>query len=192
MPCGESALDLGGHAHYLHLGGTPRLHFYGDVPSWLKRMPAPTEIVVHRRTLFGDNQVDIEAFDVGDSALIRAWHWPIWASSPERAILEALDELPRHATFDNLDLVFEGMVSLRPNRLTALLRACRSVKVRRLFFVFADRHAHGWRDHLDPSAIDFGSGPRALVEGGRFHPDYHISVPESLMPARLRDPDGDA
>ena len=189
---GESALDLGGHVHYLRLGGTPRLHFYGDVPSWLKRLPTPTEIVVRRRTLFGDSQVDIEPFDVGDSALIHAWHWPIWASSPERAILEALHELPRHATFDNLDLVFEGLVSLRPHRLTALLRACRSVKVRRLFFVFADRHAHGWRDHLDPSAIDFGSGPRALVEGGRFHPDYRISVPETLMPAEHRDTDGDA
>ncbi len=118
--------------------------------------------------------------------MIHAWHWPIWASSPERAILEALDELPRQATFENLDLVFEGLVSLRPHRLTALLRACRSVKVRRLFFVFADRHAHGWRDHLDPSAIDFGSGPRALVEGGRFHPDYRISIPETLMLANSK------
>lgn len=120
------------------------------------------------------------------------WRWPVWASSPERAILEALDELPRHASFDNLDKVFEGLVSLRPRRLAALLAACDSVKVRRLFFVFADRHDHPWREHINASAVDFGSGPRALVDGGRFHPAYRISVPETLMPADPGGTDSDA
>ena len=119
---------------------------------------------------------------------VDVWRWPVQASSPERAILEALDELPRRASFDNLDKIFEGLVSLRPRQLTAVLGACRSVKVRRLFFVFADRHAHGWRKHLDASASDFGSGPRALVEGGRFHPAYRISVPATLLPAEARSP----
>ena len=189
---GASALDLAGHAHYLSLGGTPRVYFYGDVPTWLKRLPTPTDIVVRRRRLFGDDPIGIEEFDAGAGAVFDIWRWPVGASSPERAILEALDELPRHVSFDNLDKVFEGLVSLRPRRLTALLGACRSIKVRRLFFVFADRHGHGWREHLDVSAIDFGSGPRALVDGGRFHPDYHISVPEALMPAQPRATDSDA
>ena len=118
--------------------------------------------------------------------------WPVWASSSERAILEALDESPRHASFDSLYKVFEGLVSLRPSRLAGLLGACRTVKVFRLFFVFADRHGHGWRHHLDASAIDFGSGPRALVDGGRFHPAYRISVPDTLLPARPPPADGDA
>jgi hypothetical protein len=39
---GETALDLAGHAHYLSLGGSPRVHFYGAVPSLLKRVPTPT------------------------------------------------------------------------------------------------------------------------------------------------------
>ena len=189
---GESALELAGHAHYLTLGRRRRVRFYGDVPSWLKRLPTPTEIVVRRRTLFGDDPVGIEEFDIGAGAAVDVWRWPVWVSSPERAILEALDELPRHASFDNLDRVFEGLVSLRPRRLTALLAACHSVKVRRLFFVFADRHGHAWREHIDASAVDFGSGPRALVDGGRFHPAYRISVPETLMPADPRATDSDA
>ena len=189
---GETALDLAAHAHYLSLGGTRRVLFYGEVPSWLMRVPTPTEIVVRRRTLFGDDPVGIEEFDTATGAPVDVWRWRVQASSPERAILEALDELPRHASFDNLDKIFEGLVSLRPHPLTALLAACRSVKVRRLFFVFADRHGHGWGKHLDASAIDFGSGPRALVEGGRFHPAYRISVPATLMPAEPRAVDGDA
>ena len=189
---GETALDLTGHAHYLSLGGTRRVHFYGTVPSWLKRVPTPTEIVVRPCTLFGDDPVGIEDVDMASGTPVDVWRWRIQASSPERAILEALDELPRHASFDNLDKIFEGLVSLRPRHLTALLGACRSVKVRRLFFVFADRHGHGWREHLDAGAVDFGSGPRALVEGGRFHPTYRISVPETLLPAEPRTAAGDA
>ena len=189
---GETALDLAGHAHYLGLGGSRPVHFYGTVPSWLKRVPTPTEIIVHPRTLFADEPVGIEDFDIAAGAPIDVWRWRFLASSPERAILEALDELPRHASFDNLDKIFEGLVSLRPRQLAALLGACRSIKVRRLFFVFADRHRHGWRKHLDATAIDFGSGPRALVDGGRFHPAYRISVPETLMPAEPGAADRDA
>ena len=83
-------------------------------------------------------------------------------------------------------------MSLRPRQLTALLTACRSVKVRRLFFVFADKHRHAWRKHLDTSGIDFGSGPRALVDGGRLHPTYRIYVPEAFLPGTPQQADGDA
>ena len=108
---GESALDLAGHTHYLSLGGASRVHFYGPVPPWLMRLPTQTTIVVHRRTLFGDDptgigNADRDAQDSGQA--VNVWRWPVRASSPERAILEALDELPNHASFDNLDKIFEG------------------------------------------------------------------------------------
>ncbi len=192
---GESALELAGYAHYLGLGEKPRVHFYGEAPSWLKRLPMRTQIVARRRTLFGDNSVGIEDAYIGSgesTSMIDVWRWPIKTSSPERAILEALDELPKRASFENLDKIFEGLVSLRPKQLITVLTACRSVKVRRLFFVYADKHWHGWRKELDTSRIDFGSGPRALVKGGRFHPVYRISVPETLLAEEFRRADGDA
>ena len=181
---GESALDLAGYTHYLSLGGTPRVHFYGAVPTWLKRLPTQTRIVVHRRSLFGDDPTGISDAnrDVQETPqAVNVWRWPVMASSPERAILEALDELPNHASFDNLDKIFEGLTTLRPKHLMELLALCKSVKVRRLFFVFADRHQHPWRKYLDTSEIDFGSGPRALVEGGRFHRTYRIYVPDDFV-----------
>ena len=192
---GESALDMTGYAHYLSLGGRSRVQFYGEVPSWLKRLPMQTEIVVRRRTLFGDDPVGIDddglkARSSGPS--VEVWRWPIIASSPERAILEALDELPHRASFENLDKIFEGLVSLRPKQLMAVLTACRSVKVRRLFLVFADKHEHGWRKYLDTSTIDLGSGPRALVEGGKLHPTYRIYVPEAFVPGNFASANGDA
>jgi len=181
---GESALDLAGHVHYLNLGDARRVHFYGSAPSWLRRLPMQRQIVLHRDKLFGGDFtgiVDAEPGVQGVGHAINAWHWPLKASSPERAILEALDELPNRASFDNLDKIFEGMTTLRPRQLMTLLLRCRSVKVRRLFFVFSDRHRHPWSRHLDVSKIDFGSGPRALVEGGRIHPAYRIYVPKSLV-----------
>ena len=130
-PGGESALDLAGYAHYPSLGGRPRVQFHGNVPSWLKRLPGRTEIVVRRRTLFGDDALGI--VNVGGAAgaggpALELWRWPIRASSPERAILEALDELPRDASFENPDRIFEGLTPLRPGPLTALLAACRRVR----------------------------------------------------------------
>ena len=192
---GESALDLAGYAHYLSLGGTPRVQYHGDVPSWLKRLPLRTKIVVRRRTLFGEDGigiVDAGSGAAGSGPMLDVWRWPIKASSPERAILEALDELPRDASFENLDKVFEGLTTLRPGRLMALLTSCRSVKVRRLFFVFAERHGHGWCKYLDTSKIDFGSGPRALVAGGRLHPVYRIYVPPDLVAGRRAGAGDDA
>ena len=184
---GESALDFTGHVHYLSLGETRRVHLYGDAPSWLKRLPTTEQIVLHRPRLFGSDRVGVDAASVlgeENGWAVDVWRWPIRASSPERAILEAIDELPGNVSFEHLDRIFEGLVALRPKRLMALLAVCRSVKVRRLFFVFADRHEHAWRKYLDTEQIDFGSGPRALVEGGKFHRTYRVSLPEFLMPAR--------
>lgn len=182
---GESALDLAGHTHYLPLAGRARVHLHGDAPSWLRRLPTRERFIVRRCALFGGDAAGLDDAEpiVGDNELA-VWRWPVRASSPERAILEALDELPGNASFENLDRIFEGLVSLRPKLLMELIAACRSVKVRRLFFVFADRHGHRWRKYLDTDRINFGSGPRALVDGGRFHPTYRISVPEDLMPAK--------
>jgi len=186
---GMSALGLHGHTHYLSLGGDARVYLYGEVPKWLARLPSRTQFVVRSRVLFGGDPVGIENEDFEikggtGKASLSPWRWPIIVSSPERAVLEALDEVPDGVSFHALDMVFQGLVNLRPKRLMALLAACRSVKVKRLFFVFADRHAHSWVSALDKNAVNLGAGPRALVKGGRLHPVYRIYVPEEFVPGR--------
>lgn len=154
-----------------------------------------TQVIVRQRTLFGDDPIGVRDADRQERSsgpMVDVWRWPVKASSPERAILEALDELPHVASFENLDRVFEGLTSLRPKQLMALLTACRSVKVRRLFLVFADKHQHRWRKHLDTSKIDVGSGPRALAVGGKLHPTYRIYVPEGLVPPKIARTPSDA
>jgi hypothetical protein len=93
-------------------------------------------------------------------------------SAPERAVLQLLDELPLRESFHQVDKLFEGLANLSPHRLQKLLQDCKSVKVKRLFFFFADRHRHGWLKHLEKDRIDLGSGKRVLVKGGKFDPVY--------------------
>ena len=175
----ESALDLAGHAHFLLLGKQRRVHVYGDVPTWLKRLPTQARFVIRNRSLFGDSLIGIQG-GLRSMQLPGFRHWRIRASTPERAILEALDELPSGASFNNLDKVFFNLGTLRPSLLMQLLTECRSVKVRRLFFLFADRHEHPWLESVPTNEVNLGSGPRALVKGGKFDQKYRISVPREF------------
>src|SRR5258708_16157976 len=55
--------------------------------------------------------------------------WPLTVSSPERALLELLDELPNSESFHQADMLVEGLRNLSPRKLQKLLDDCRSVKV---------------------------------------------------------------
>lgn len=183
---GMSALKLRGHLHYLQLGEDTPIHLYGaDTPLWLAKLRTDVRFVRRSDSPFA-NMTGVEdsefSLSAGADVALSPWRWPVRMSSPERAILEALDELPNHESFHAIDVVFESLVNLRPKMLVTLLTECRSVKVKRLFFVYADKHAHAWRKHIDVSKVDMGRGDRALTPGGRLHPAYHITVPADLLP----------
>jgi hypothetical protein len=95
-------------------------------------------------------------------------------------VLELLDELPDRESFHQADKLMEGLVSLSPRRLQKLLEDCKSVKVKRLFFFFADRHGHAWLKRIERQQIDLGKGKRMLARGGRLDRVYRITVPEDL------------
>lgn len=186
---GRSALELQGFSHYL-ARKTRQVHLYGPKrpPSWLHNLPFSVRFVYHNSE---------KLFPAGSrpkSRLLRAgiksidsvmqpwglWEWQLHLSSPERAILELLDELPARESFHQVDKLFEGLVNLSPRRLENLLGRCKSVKVKRLFFYFADRHKHAWLKRVNRGAADLGKGKRQLVRGGKLDPKYHITVPEDL------------
>jgi len=96
-------------------------------------------------------------------------------------VLELLDGLPEHESFEQADKLVEGLANLSPQRVQKLLAACRSVKVKRLFLFFADRHHHAWAKRVRKENIDLGNGKRMLVKGGKLDPTYQITVPEDLV-----------
>jgi hypothetical protein len=198
---GRTALELQGFTHYLSQS-VGKIHLYGAKrpPSWVFKLPVDARLVYHNSEKLFDGDLksrglsslawditrndgrDLTKFEGGDYTTLTwgQWDWPLTLSSPERAILELLDELPSNESFEQVDRLMEGLSNLRPSRLQKLLADCRSVKVKRLFFFFADRHRHAWLKRLDKSALDLGSGKRSLVPGGRLDPVYNITVPEAL------------
>jgi hypothetical protein len=95
-------------------------------------------------------------------------------------LLELLDELPKRETFHQVDMLMQGMTNLSLRRLQMLLADCKSVKVKRPFFFFADRHSHAWLKPLKNEKFDLGKGKRMLVKGGKLDHTYQITVPRDL------------
>jgi len=186
---GRTALETQGFAHYLSSAPQREVHLYGTDkrPGWLPKLKLESRFVFHNANRLFPNNVVID-FDHNKDALVRSsyvrqnwgrWDWPVVMSSPERAILELLDELPERETFHQADMLFEGLKSLSPRKLQPLLEACRSVKVKRLFLWFAERHQPPWLNSLERGDIDLGKGKRMLVKGGKLDPKFQITVPES-------------
>jgi hypothetical protein len=186
---GRTALELQGFAHYLAAGELREVHLYGNErpPAWISKLKLETKFVFHNaRKLFKNEAPGQQANGTrsrGDG-LVRQpwgqWEWPLILSAPERAILELLDEVPQKETFHQADMLMEGLRTLSPKRLQKLLVECRSVKVKRLFLWFAERHNHAWLKQINREGIDLGTGKRMLQRGGKLDPKYAITVPENL------------
>jgi len=196
---GRTALELQGFAHYLTAAGPREIHLYGGKvpPGWVSKLKLDIQFVFHNAgKLFKDGAFPRTraqnaneqskpptSRDLG-GGLIRQpwghWEWPLIMSSPERAILELLDEVPQRETFHQADVLMEGLRNLSPRRLHGLLVQCRSVKVKRLLLWFAERHSHAWLKGLDRKGIDLGQGKRMLVRGGKLDTKFNITVPENL------------
>ena len=188
---GRSSLELQGFAHYLSSAPQREVHLYGTDkrPGWVLKLHLESRFVFHNAKRLFPNDVVLDLEDEANDPLVRSsyvrqqwskWDWPLVTSSPERAILELLGEVPERETFHQADKLFEGLRNLSPRKLEPLLEACRSVKVKRLFLWFAERHQPSWLHTLDRARIDLGKGKRMLVRGGRLDTEFNITVPESL------------
>jgi Transcriptional regulator, AbiEi antitoxin, Type IV TA system/Transcriptional regulator, AbiEi antitoxin N-terminal domain len=197
---GRTALELQGYAHFLSQQQR-EVHLYRQqkLPGWMDKLPLEQRFIFHNSArLFKNDPVTrgltslswnvktdtgVSTDPIHGAFNIMPWgqwDWPLTLSTPERALLELLDELPERESFHMVDKLVEGLASLSPRRLQKLLEDCHSVKVKRLFFFFADRHEHAWLKRIDREAIDLGTGDRMLVRDGKFDPVHRITVPEDL------------
>lgn len=190
---GLTALELAGYWHYAPMGRRT-VWLFSDarsVRSFMSRLDLDADMVIRSRKLFGDNEMGVEAraLDLATSSLspLDAGSLPgarhkqhLRVSSPERAILELIDEVPDDISFDHAAQLFDGLTTLRPRLVGALLSACQSVKAKRLFLYFAGRQDAAWARKLDPADFDLGKGKRQIVVGGELDPVFGITVPRGL------------
>ncbi len=167
---GFTALELAGYSHYVSAGQST-IHVYGPKhpPTWVNRLEIDVVFQYHRQsvpsTLSTEQKVEGTA---------------LRAATQELAALQLLEELPK-ASWHQVDMVFESLTDMRPSLSHEALTLA-SVKARRLFFWFAERHGHAWVRYLNRERVDLGHGKRQLTPGGHLDPKYLITVPRDMAP----------
>lgn len=174
----KTALQLQGYAHFLPLGEGGMLSLFGltgfRLPSWFQRYDWGSTLRYTTARLFEDN------VDVGFT-VIKSGALTVQISAPERAMVEFLYFVPNQESFEEADLLMEGLTTLRPNLVQKLLEQCCSVKVKRLFMFFAEKSRHSWLEKLDLNRINLGKGKRVIAKHGRLDRKYNITVPELIF-----------
>jgi hypothetical protein len=180
---GLTALELQGYGHYVNLSQTSVVHLYGqkNLPKWVESVAKPHRFVWHgTRRLWLDNTEDLLTKHQTDI------NWrdgmpPLIVSTPERALLELLVNVPEQVSVEHADELVQGMTQLSPRKLTELLNICKHVKVKRLFFWLAERHQYPWCKKLNSGDFDLGAGKRMVVVGGKLDRKYQITMPDYSM-----------
>lgn len=170
-----SALAVQGYQQYLRLGHEAIFLFSAPdvvLPAWFRNRDWGAAIHLVATKLLPDG-LGLHRDDVEGHKLT--------LSTPERAILECL-----HLAPDRIDLmesveVAQGLLTLQPDLMQALLEACNSIKVRRLFLFVAAKNALPVLKRLDLSRIDLGSGARSIVKGGVYHAGSRLTLPRALV-----------
>ncbi|MFO7799126.1 type IV toxin-antitoxin system AbiEi family antitoxin [Rhodohalobacter sp.] len=171
---GKTSLELQGYGHYIKMGPHQKVVLWKEpdlwLPTWFKNVEWDVSFEVRSAKLFDDYDESLNKKNV-DGFLLNM-------SSPERAVMEYLYDIPKHENFDEAHYIMEGMTTLRPSVLQSLLENCRSIKVKRLFLYMAETYNHSWLKYLEESTIGLGSGNRSIVKGGKLVKKYQIVVPE--------------
>lgn len=178
---GLSALELAGLTHYLSFSQHTQIHLYTCVPlpGWIRRITVNASFERHSTLrLWPESIMDNPRF-------LKNYHWqdglpPIVYSCPEKAMLEALTHVPSTISFEHAVALMQGLSSLSPRKVHALLKECLSIKVKRLFLWLAEQQGHAWFKRLDPAEYDLGSGKRVIAKHGKLNKRWAITVPEKL------------
>ncbi|MDP8299653.1 MAG: type IV toxin-antitoxin system AbiEi family antitoxin [Candidatus Tantalella remota] len=175
-PSGKTAIELHGNAHYVSarliqekvvLFGLPN----EKLPAWFKNYSWNVQIRYTMTGLFKDvPSLGLVVFDCGN--------FEIKISSTERAAMEFCYDVGNNESFDELDLIFEGFTTLRPQLIQELLEKCNSVKTKRLFMYLAEKHHHAWAKRVDLKNVDFGTGNRSFCRSGHYNKKYKIVIPK--------------
>jgi Transcriptional regulator, AbiEi antitoxin, Type IV TA system/Transcriptional regulator, AbiEi antitoxin N-terminal domain len=173
-PGGRTALSYLGKAHYLELSSYKVVLFGGkkeQLPTWFRKHKWDKKIDYQKTSFLpfdtGLTEVELKTF-------------PIKVATAERAMMECLYLAPEKQELVECYELMEGLNSLRPKSVQALLEKCTSVKVKRLFLYMAEKAKHDWFQYLDLDKIDLGAGKRSIVKNGVYQAKYKITVPKEL------------
>lgn len=173
-PGGKSALSLLGKAQYLELA-QKKVVLFGrpgeKLPAWFHQHDWGLRFDYYPTSFLpadlGLTEIELKTFSIK-------------VSDAARALMECLYMVPRKQEFFECYELMEGLTNLRPDHVQALLEACQSVKVKRLFMYMAEKAGHAWVRYLELKNVDFGRGKRSVVKNGVYVTQYQITVPKEV------------
>jgi hypothetical protein len=180
---GLTALEMQGLSHYLSFSENKTVNLYGKdtLPKWVMDLDINVKFIKHSTKGFlecNENEKQKNQFTIE-----RDWdndNRKLILSTAERAYLEVLLDVPQKITFEHADQLMQGLTALSPRNVQKTLECCQNVKVKRLFFWFADRQNYVWLGKINRDKISLGSGNRMLIKGVKLDTKYKITVPEWL------------
>lgn len=178
---GLTSLSMAGFQHYVALAPVEQvtLFYTQKLPAWVQKATPSAHFDFYSR----EKLLHLSAQTVSLYWSLTSAQQPsieVVASRPELALLETLLGVPDNLSFEHADLLMEGLSTLSPTRLHTALTHCRSIKVKRLFFWFAQRHQHSWTKKLTIASYNLGAGKRVLAKPGKLDKTFQITVPEQM------------
>ena len=173
---GLTALELRGHAHYIRTGRR-RMWLFGEskrLPRWFTTYNWKLDVQYRSGRLFSNSTKDgLKNYDEGKISVLM--------SDETRAMFEFLSLVPQEHSIEEGKDLMSGLASVHPARVNSLLKACNSIKVKRLFLLLAEECGHSWMKRVEVEGLDLGTGPRNLTPGGKLHKKYKVTVPASIL-----------
>ncbi len=171
----RTALALQGYAQFLRGEREDVLLFSSrtrKLPMWAVHIPSGAKLRLCHTSFLGDDRIGLT--DISHKT------FSFRCSSPERAILETLYLTPRSVSYSEAYQLTENLDTLRPQLLQELLACCDSIRIKRVFLLFADRAGHSWARRLDWEKIPLGEGVRSLGKDGVYIEKYKLVIPQEL------------
>ena len=170
-----TALELRGYSHYLSMG-KPMAYLFTDrtnkLPSWLLKGEWDMTVKYMTTSFLGDELLGVETMSINQHDLL--------VSSPERAILECLNLPDASSSLLDIYYIMEGMTTLRPKLVQALLEACTSQKVKRLFLYMTEKAGHSWLKALKLDNINLGTSRFMITPTGKYINKYNMTISKEL------------
>ena len=170
-----TALQLRGYAHYLPMGKS-KAYLFTDrknkLPSWMVNGDWDMSVKYMTTSFLGEGLLGVDSMTLDQHDLL--------VSSPERAILECLYLPDAASSLLDTYYIMEGLTTLRPKLMQALLESCTSLKAKRLFFYMAEKAHHPWFKTLNHDRVSLGTSRLMISPTGKYVSKYNMTIPKEL------------
>ena len=181
---GLSSLQHQGMSHYLALNKASTtsqakervwigVENKQSLPKWFRELSAIDWVYCINKVTDQTSQTKVSISIKGSEVI---------ASSPELAAYEIVSAVGKDISFEHVAELFQGLVSLSPKKMQAILANSKSIQTNRVFLFLSHYYDHQWTKRLDESAINLGAGKRQVVADGYYDRQYKITVPTGFKP----------